>query len=170
MRSCAGVQANKYILYNHIAYEWQQINNCKHRVWRLSCRIGSLVCLCKVSVWMKYLTGLVFPCNLASWLGFIGATNSVSLSTVDLSFSVFTALQSENVWLQARVWSCCAVLWGFDWWPESCYEAKLSDDDCQPDWVYELKSRSGRQTAKLSPDVQIPDTHSAPLGLQKAVV
>ena len=42
--------------------------------------------------------------------------------------------------------------------------------DGQPDWVYELKSRSGRQTATLGPDVQIPDTHSAPLGLQKALV
>lgn len=70
-----------------------------------------------------------------------------------------------NVWLQPGVRSRCAVLCGFDWWPDSCYEAKLSHDDCQPDWVYELKSRSGRQKAKLSPDVQITDTHSTRLDL-----
>lgn len=42
--------------------------------------------------------------------------------------------------------------------------------DCQPDWAYELKSWSERQTAKLDPDVQIPGTLSALLGLQKALV
>lgn len=45
----------------------------------------------------------------------------------------------------------------------SCYEAKLGHGGCQPDWLYELKGRSGRQTAELWPDVQITDAPPAPL-------
>lgn len=45
----------------------------------------------------------------------------------------------------------------------SCYEAKLGHGGCQPDWLYELKGRSGRQTVELWPDVQITGTPSAPL-------
>lgn len=68
------------------------------------------------------------------------------------------------------MWLSCILMWGFHPRPDLCYEAKLSYNDCQPDWVCELKSRYRKQTAKLDPDVQIPDTRSAPLGLQKVLV
>lgn len=47
----------------------------------------------------------------------------------------------------------------------SCYEAKLGHGGCQPDWLYELKGRSGKQTAELWPDVHITGALSAPLDL-----
>lgn len=140
------------------------------RLWCLSRKWCSLLCFCKAFVWIKYLTVAVFPCHLVHWCGFIGVRISLFFPQNDLRCNVYTTQQSHNVWRQAGVWSSCVVMRGFDWWPDFCYEAKLSYDDCQPDWVYELKSRYRRQTAKLDPDVQIPYTHSAPLGLQKAVV
>lgn len=45
----------------------------------------------------------------------------------------------------------------------SCYEAKLGHGGCQPDWLYELKGRSGRPTAELWPDVQITGAPAAAL-------
>lgn len=72
---------------------------------------------------------------------------------VTASWGVNTLCCIVGLWLMTRLLLRC--------WAEL-------PSDCQPDWVYELKGRSGRQKAKLDPDVQIPDARSAPLGLQKA--